>query len=335
MTYQELMAQLPNTIAAVYCIHGEEPFLCDHAAFTLQQAVVGGPAADLNHTIFGENAAALDIVQACQTLPFLAERKLVQVRDYVALAIPGKAKGEEQFAVLEAYLAAPNPSSVLLFTLHGRADARGKLFALLKKYASVVECVPLTQRDLSDYAMQQVRANGFAFKKAAADLLAVYCADIDTCAMELEKLFAYASGASEITADMIQQLVQPRAAYTVFQLVDAVVQKNAKQAFALYSRLKEEGEEPVRILSLITRQFRLLYFVKTAQGAPADEVAKQLGITAYVYRLVQRQAPGATPAQLAQTLAKCTDVDYAIKSGTYRQADMAVQLFIAQLAQPA
>ena len=75
------MAKPLSEYKPIYLIVGEQDLLLEQAVEALKASV--GEVADLDfnlETFEGESASADDIVAACNTLPFVSERRLVIVR---------------------------------------------------------------------------------------------------------------------------------------------------------------------------------------------------------------------------------------------------------------
>ena len=91
----------------------------------------------LNETVL-ENPPTDALVAAAETLPFLAEKRLVVVRELAALT--GRSESDER---LLDYIGKIPDTCVVIFYVQGKVDARKKLAAALKKQGTVVSFAPL------------------------------------------------------------------------------------------------------------------------------------------------------------------------------------------------
>ena len=86
--------------------------------------------------------------------------------------------------------------------------------------------------------------------------------DMENITQELEKLFCYTIGRDRITRDDIDQICVTQITNHIFEMVNAVAGKDQKRALDLYYELLALKEPPMRILFLMTREYRLLFHVK-------------------------------------------------------------------------
>ena len=77
--------------------------------------------------------------------------------------------------------------------------------------------------------------------------------------MELEKLINYTSGRDVVTAADIEAVCVTRTQNKIFDMVQAVTDKNQEKALDLYYDLLTLKEPPMRILFLLAKQFRQLF----------------------------------------------------------------------------
>ena len=75
------------------------------------------------------------LIAAAETLPFMSDRRFIEVRDS-AMLTAGKAKEYDENSAaqeLEAYLTQAPDTAVIVFFVRGKADGRKKLYQALKK----------------------------------------------------------------------------------------------------------------------------------------------------------------------------------------------------------
>ncbi len=90
---------------------------------------------------------------------------------------------------------------------------------------------------------------------------------------ELEKLFCYCMGKEEIEVRDIEAICTTQITNKIFEMVEAVAVRNQKKALDYYYDLLALKEPPMRILYLLTRQFKLLLEVKDLAGKRYDKAA--------------------------------------------------------------
>ena len=128
---------------ACYCLEGEEEFVKEKALSDLRAAVLAGPMRELNETRLTDPEAD-EVIRAAETLPLMAERRLLIVKDSHLLGSGPKA-GEEGQAddadKLGRYLSQLPETTVIVFWVRGAADKRKRLYKALKDNVSSGRCV--------------------------------------------------------------------------------------------------------------------------------------------------------------------------------------------------
>ena len=115
MDYQALHKQIrEKSLARVYLLHGEEEYVKERMWESLRACAVPETLPELNEHILNAPDAS-QIVAAAETLPVMAEHKLVAVHDY-ALLSGGRPKEEAaQLKALEACFARMQSDTCLVF----------------------------------------------------------------------------------------------------------------------------------------------------------------------------------------------------------------------------
>lgn len=333
MTHDEFFASIKQgDIAQAYFFMGEEEYIKGRALQALQAKLLPEGLEALNETLL-TNPPASDIIAAAETLPMMAERRLVVVRDS-ALITSGKAAGEaDESAKLAAYMDNLPDFTCLVFYCKGMPDGRKKLTQTLNKKATVVKFEPLADQALHKWMASQLKGYGKVITPATAALLAFTAGhELMSLVQELSKLASYAGERQEITREDIEAVTTPSLECTVFQLVDALVARKEAEAFRLLEIMLENGEARIGILAMMARQYRNLLHLRLmqAQGAGEAVITKQLGVPPFAYRRLTQQARAAEPDALREKLDLCVDTDFAIKSGKMRE-DIALERAILRL----
>ena len=100
----------------------------------------------------------------------------------------------------------------------------------------------------------------------------------------------------------------------IFDMVDAISGHKQNVALDLYYDLLTLKEAPMRILFLITRQFRILSEVKelTQKGYSSFDIAKKVGIPEFAVRKYQYQAKNFKREQIFAALEDAAQTDEAV-----------------------
>ena len=323
--FNQLLSQ--RKIPSVLLFEGEEEHLKQTALKALSDRLLPEGLEDLNRTVL-EGAETDQIIAAAETLPFMADRRLVIVRDHPALI----ARSEADERLLE-YLPSVPASSVLLFYCTHKPDARKKLYSAVKKLNGTVVFSPLRDRELTLFVTSAFHDLGKECDERTADFLIFTCgSDTSLLLTEIAKVASHSGDAPAIRADSVRAVATPSTECTVFQMVDAVVSGQSSRAFLLMRNQLLVGAEPLYMLSMLLRQFRLLQHIRIMQyeKRSVSEIRSALGIPSFAADQYIRQAAGWSNGQVKSAVSICFDTEYAVKSGRLNQ-DGALEAVVLKL----
>lgn len=293
----------------------------------------------------GSRTSPEEVLTACQTLPFLGEQRLVIVEGLLgrfnppARAAGGTRRQDSPSALarwqplVEQVGNLPPGSSILL--LDREVAAGNPLFVTLRpKAQSVREFRPLSARDVPGWISTRARAMKLEISPGAVRLLADLVGnDLWTLASELEKLATYTAGRAITEADVRELVASVREA-SIFALIDAVIARRPSVSLKLLRQLLATGTEPLQLLVMLARQYRLVLLAKElmATGLSPSAVAQRLSITSeFQMKKVIEQAGGYTLPALEAAYRRLLDTDVAIKRGLH-SGDLALELLVSDLA---
>src|SRR3989440_12292451 len=109
----------------------------------------------------------------------------------------------------------------------------------------------------------------------------------------------YAGPAASIAAEDLLKLSAQVQEARIFDLTDALAQRNRKQALDILHDLLADGEPPLKLISTITTQVRSLVLVKelSQKGMRAPQIASTVGMPPFVAAQALRPAGTFTPPQ--------------------------------------
>jgi DNA polymerase-3 subunit delta len=321
--------------ARFFIFHGKDEFT---QAETLRKlkSDLGDPAmVDLNTSYFNGATVRLgELMHACSTVPFLAEKRLVVVEGLLE-HLDGAGCEKERDALLD-YL--PQlPASTRLVLLEGQTlSPQNRFIRLANSIPAGYELAFHVPKGwaLERWIAKRVAFHGGAIHPHAAALLAADVGeDLRLLEMEIIKLLTFVNFARPIQPEDVEALTPYVAQADIFALVDAIGQQQGKRAATLLRRKLEAGEEPLYLLVMITRQIRLLIQVreKLDQGYRLDQVADEVKLHPYVAEKLARQAVNFDLPQLEEVHRQLLETDVAIKTGQIDPA-VALDLLVIEVA---
>ena len=230
----------------VYLLYGDEDVLKDEAIRALIAAAVG-ESSDFNLDVrFAADLTPESFHALVNTPPMLAERRAVVVRGVEQL---GKRKTKLRDEVVR-YLAAPNPTTVLVLVVAAGEEPDPDFV----RASASVDMEPLAAERVPRWMQHRATTLGITLAPDAAELLVKAVGnDLTTISRELLELAELAGGTDRpVTAEDVTSLVGVHRGETVFDLVDAALERRVARAAQLVEPVLEQaGMSGVKIVSLL------------------------------------------------------------------------------------
>ena len=273
MNPDQLLQQLEQgRIDAVYFFTGDEAYRKEEAVDALVARVVEpGTEAFCLDVLRGDESDAAAILTAASLVPMMADRRIVVVRDFHKL--PQK----DREAVAD-YAERPVPTAVLVLEAP-RINLKTKLYARLASSSVSVVFYPLFPEKVPPWLQQHASRYGKRMTpEAAHQLQAIVGSDLGELAGEVEKLAVFVGGRDTIAAGDVESSLGPVRAGSVFDIAEAVGEKDLARALNAYERAMDAGDAPQAIVALFVRHLVILWkirFLKRDRRTD-DDIKKQL-----------------------------------------------------------
>ncbi|MCX6785847.1 MAG: DNA polymerase III subunit delta [Candidatus Komeilibacteria bacterium] len=201
---------------------------------------------------------------------FLVSKRLIIVKNLLS----GKVKKDLAEQLLELLERLKKSDNLFVFWEDGKADKRTILFKTLsadKKYTQEFE--PLEPIPLTAWLKNYLNNNQGKISPAALQLLLAYLGNnLWQITGELDKLIAYKNG-GEISETDVKTFVAAKINENIFALTDAVAGGNKALAVKLLQEQLAGGLNEIYLLTMLTRQFRLIAQMMPLAAAGQSESA--------------------------------------------------------------
>lgn len=266
--------------------------------------------------IDADEASYERITEALQSLPFLAEKKLVVIKN------PGAQKQlSERFVDLLPTI--PDSTDVILVEL--KPDKRTSFYKMLKKDTDFQEFDELREQELPRWLSEEAKTRGGSLSQADASyLVSRLGANQLLLSQELDKLLLYKP---EIARKQIDLLTERVPQSTIFELIDAAFSGNHKKAITLYREQRSLRVEPQQIVAMLAWQLHVLAVVKTAEGKSSEEIARIARLNPFVVRKSQNITRNLSLQELKRLVSDVLELDIKLKSQNI-DADEALEYFL-------
>lgn len=298
-------------------LYGEEAFLLDETLNRLITAVVDESARDFNlMVVSGKDVDPTGLMDTARTFPVFAAQRMIVVKQAQQLTAA-------QLEILSHYIAEPVAECCLVFCAD-KIDKRKKFFQTFKKKGELVEFKPLYANKIPAFVRDRVRQMD---KQFSEDGLELFCKRVGTnlseIVTELNKVCSYCGDVRLIDAPDVAAVVSDARIDSVFDLTDAIGEKDLSRTLVLLERLQEEGEAPLKILAMITRHFRQLWKTRSLleQHASQQDIARTVKINPYFVQQIVRQSKKFSLTHYPRAFELFIRLDLALKSsGAHPQA---------------
>lgn len=323
-------------IAPIYLLYGTETFFINETKQLLIQHVLDADESDFNFSSYDLEETPIEVVlEDAETLPFLGEKRLILLHNPVFLtAEKTKEKVEHNLSRLDAYLKEPAPFSVLVFIApYEKLDERKKITKELKSKAVTFESKPLSPQELKQWVKERASLNQVSITDIGAErMIELVGTNLFMLTNEVDKMALYANESKLIDENVVENLVSKSLEQNIFTLIDKIVGRKTDEALRIYYDLLKQNEEPLKILAIITGQFRLIYQVKelSRRGYGQQQMAGFLKIHPYRVKLAAGQARHFSDEELASKINLLADADYKMKTGGMNK-EMLIEMFLLRL----
>lgn len=310
-----------------YLLYGEEAYLKKQYKDKLTKAML--PESDtVNYAYYeGKGTNPAELIDRAETMPFFADRRLIVVENsgFFKNATPELADYIKNM-----------PETACFIFVESEVDKRGKMYKAVKDKGRAVEMGRQDEKTLLYWLAGMVKKEGKQIKESTARyLVAKTGTDMENLEKEMEKLFSYTLGQTEITVQDVDEICTTQVTNKIFDMVEAVAAKQQKQALDYYYDLLALKEPPMRILYLLARQFKLLMEVKDLSGRGYDkpQIAKTAGLHPFVAGKYIKQCRSFSKEELRSIMEEAANTEEMVKTGRLNDR-MSVELFIVKYSSP-
>lgn len=288
---------------------GEEEFASEQEVARLVAEALPPESRSLNLDVLDGGMPVGELLARLDTAPFFGPCRVVVVRRLETMR-------EADQEALVAYLERGGSPTVGLFVARD-LDRRRRLFQAFRRLGTIIECRPLSHRELPGWVTRRFAAAGKRADAAAADgLVALVGGSLRDLAHEVDKVAAYVGDQHRVTKADVEAIASRLTEVSIFRLVDQVGGGEAAGALrSLHEILATH--QPLQVLAMVARQFRLILraHALVGEGLAPGALAERLGVPPFVAPKIAGQARRFGAEQFPGIFRALEEADRAIKSG--------------------
>ena len=301
----------------LYIFCGTDEWLIKSNIKKLKEVIVDSAFEDFNYTrLEGDKINMDSIINDCETVPFMSEKRMVEV--FRASFLKDGKKEEKDIEKLKDYLKnIPPYTTFVMYYIFD--DDREKISSKVKKLQNVCEVVKVDKLKGMGFQNRVKAIFEAKGKEIGRSELGYFCSVIENnmniVDQEVEKLILFTDGRDIKKEDIIKMCPYEKES-DIFNLVSNLSERNIKGSIDTLNELIYRGEKPTKILAMIERQFKLLFAlrVKTGMGAKKEELVKEYNLNPYIAEKMINQSKKFSVEALEKNLALCVATELEIKS---------------------
>lgn len=321
----------------LYLLYGEESYFIEKTIQAMKDRMLHPDWSDFNYTSVDLTKTPIEVaIQEAENFPFGEGRRLIIAHNALFLTATNKSSVEHSMEALLALLEQPTDfSSLVLIVPQNKLDERKKVVKELLKRSRVLHATPLSPLEWENWINKCIIEKGIALDRSSMDILIRYLPNnLQMVENELEKLSLYVHNRHDnrIEADELKKVISRTVEGDVFDLVEKIVSRNFQAAFEIYYELTKQNEEPIKILALLARQFRMILQSKvmSKEGYSQKQIAAQLKVHPYPIKIAVEQGKRFSEEELVQIITHIADLDYQIKTGQ-REKQFGLELLLLRI----
>jgi len=300
----------------IYVFYGEEDYLKDFYCDRLINAVIDPAFSAFNLFTYKEPITKGELIDTVEQPPMMSEYKVCFLNNI------NISKCDVQLKDALIDVLSDVPEFTILIIKDAAFDKRSKLFTAMKKHAEIIECNYPSSADMRSFIGREFGKRGKKITTALADkIVEQHEKSMYSVIGLINMVSAYLQDQDTVTERVVDEFIKKSLDAVLFDLSDALVNRNKKKAYDILNELKlTQSKNPPQILfSLLARHITGLYIcvINQADRISSFETAKLLGrnIPEFVVGKYLKQASGVSHEKLEELVMFCSETDYKLKTG--------------------
>jgi DNA polymerase-3 subunit delta len=295
-----------------WIIFGEDPFLVGKEyEKRLNELLTAEERGMALYEPRADEAKIVDVLDELRTLPFLATKRVVLIKDAESFI-------KDNAEALEKYLDNPSPTGTLILTT-ASWDKRLRFSKKVQAAGCLVEVGNFKSYELPSYVTSYAQqTHGIRLDSSCSKLLVDLTGDDPgRLCSEMDKLAIYAAPKKMITIQDIEALIGQNRMFGAFEVIDSIVSGQSGIAISrLRNMFESDKDADYTVVGAFGYHFRKLFRVKAlmAKGMSGQQAAERFGVR-FKQREFLQQANSVQLEQIGWVLAELGRIDYGIKNG--------------------
>lgn len=241
---------------SIYLIAGESIRQIEEETEKLSKIAKNKEVFDLN------TMEIIDLITEASYPSLFGDKKMIIAKN--ASIFGGNKSSEKEIDLLLHYFEEPNENTTLIFTYNGKIDMRKKITKKIAENYKLINLEKLNNNMLSLKIKEVFKKDGFVIDNESINYMINACLNnYDLIYNEIEKIKTYYINPCKIELHDVKNIVPKTYDDNQFKFVEAVINKDIKRAFELLEDLSALKVEPISLINLLAREYRLMHIIKT------------------------------------------------------------------------
>ena len=321
---------MANNIMAIY---GEVPELVEKKSNEIVESYLNEKKDDFNYVKYNLYDTSFNqIIEEALTMPFISKKKAIVVKNAFIFTGEKVSKdiqpnNEQVNEFLEKY----DGENFIIFEVYqNKLDERKKITKTLKKTSKLAKVEQMSEQEIKNWIKNKLHENFKDIKQDALDLfIELTGINFNIVSQELEKIILFLGERTTINKKDVEEIINRSLEQNVFLLTEYIQKGEKYKAIQLIKDLIVMKEEPIKLLALITSNYRLYYQCKilSRKGYSGQQIAKTINVHPYRVKLALNQVKHYQLTHLLNIIDQCAETDYKLKS-SYMDKQLILELFI-------
>lgn len=213
-----------------------------------------------------------------------------------------------------------NSNNVLvLFSTKG-FDYKNENYVKIKRYATTID-IKIKNISIDKFIIDSFQSDGYQIDNQSISLMTSYIDNLSSAMSYIDILKAYKYNEKKINVSDVKKMVSKPLEDNVYQLVEAVLEKNKKRVFSCYNDLKVINVQPSYIVSMLLNKFQEMYNVYTLikGGMNQTDIQELFNVSSGRAYYMVKNSKSTNMNDIKNNLKLLNELEYGIKSGHVEQ----------------
>ncbi|MFU0768108.1 DNA polymerase III subunit delta [Staphylococcus pasteuri] len=320
----------------IIMVYGEVPDLLEKKSSEMINKYLQAEKDDFNYVKYNLYETEITpIIEEALTMPFFSDKKAILVQNaYVFTGEKVTKELNQNTDQLLEFIEKYDGENLIVFEVfQNKLDERKKLTKTLKKNGQLKKVEQMSEEEIKKWIQSKLNDNFKDIKQDALNnMIELTGINFNIISQELDKLMLFLGDRPTINKDDVNLIINRSLEQNVFLLTEYIQKRQKNKAIQLVKDLINMKEEPIKLLALITSNYRLYYQCKilSQKGYSGQQIAKTVNVHPYRVKLALGQVRHYQLEDLLNIINSCAETDYKLKS-SYMDKQLILELFILSL----